>query len=79
MEPPPQPLGICVFLHTIDQPVEMRIKHLIQCLLAKALEYDFIKKNWCVFQFSFSEKRFIHTKLGPYKLMVRTLSFLFDT
>ena len=44
MEPPPQPLGICVFLHTIDQPVEMRIKHLIQCLLAKALEYDFIKK-----------------------------------
>lgn len=70
-----------MFLHTIDQQVEIRTKHLIQCLLAKALDYDFVKKkkNWCVFQFSFSEERFIHTKLGPYKWMVRTLSFLFDT
>ena len=44
VEPPPQPLGICVFPHTIDQQVEIRIKHLIQCLLAKALDYDFVKK-----------------------------------
>ena len=43
VELPPQPLGICVFPHTIDQQVEIRIKHLIQCLLAKALDYDFVK------------------------------------
>lgn len=37
-------LGSCVFLLTTDQQVEIRIKHLIQCPLAKTLGYDFIKK-----------------------------------
>ena len=60
VELPPQPLGICVFPHTIDQQVEIRIKHLIQCLLAKALDYDFIKKKNRVFS------SFLSLKKGSY-------------
>ena len=54
-------LGSCVFLLTTDQQVEIRIKHLIQCLLAKTLGYDFIKKLVCFPVFLSLEKIRTHS------------------